>query len=130
MDERTLILIQPATPDYTLYIRAARRRAEGERQALRTRYQRAWALARRAAALLRERYAAQRVVLFGSLLHQEHFTARSDVDLAVWGIPWPAYLHALGQVWELDADIAMDLVDTACCSPVLLEIIESEGMEL
>lgn len=122
--------VETTVEDYTSYVCAARRRAAAERQKIQDRYQRAWALARRAATLLRQRYAAQRVALFGSLLHQEHFTARSDVDLAVWGIPWPAYLHALADVSELDTDIAIDVVDVTCCHALLREVIESEGVEL
>jgi predicted nucleotidyltransferase len=116
--------------EYASYVRAARRRAVAERRALQERYQRAWVLARRVAVLLRERYAAQRVVLFGSLLYQEHFTAHSDVDLAVWGILWPEYLHALGEVLDLDVGIEIDLVDAACCHPLLFDVIENEGVEL
>ncbi len=116
--------------EYAPYIRTARRRAAAERRALQERYQRAWTLARRAATLLRERYAAQRVVLFGSLLHQERFTARLDVDLAVWGLPWPEYLHALGEVLDLDPEIEVDLVDMACCQPWLPEVVEREGVTL
>ena len=77
---------KPNSSKYEPYVRFAQRRAEAERRAIEERYQRAWALAHRAATLLRKRYAAQRVVLFGSLLNQERFTDRSDVDLAVWGI--------------------------------------------
>lgn len=84
--------------DYTPYLRTARRRAQAERRALAERRQRAWELSRRAARLLRERHGAHRVVVFGSLVHENRFTPWSDVDLAVWGIPWPAYLHALGEV--------------------------------
>jgi predicted nucleotidyltransferase len=126
MDEQTGINVA----EYAPYMRTARRRVVAERQALQERYARAWALARRAAALLRKRYAAQRVVLFGSLLYRDRFTAHSDVDLAVWGIPWPEYLHALGEVLDLDAEIEVDLVDMACCHAWLRGVIEREGMVL
>jgi len=116
--------------DYTPYLRTARRRAQAEREALLKRRQRAWEVARQAARLLRERYAAPRVVAFGSLVHEGRFTRHSDVDLAVWGIPWPDYLHALGDVLDLDPDIEINLVDMASCRPAIREAIEREGMEL
>ena len=87
-------------------------------------------MACRAARLLRERYAAQRVVLFGSLVHEGRFTLHSDVDLAVWGIPWPDYPHALGDVLDLDPEIEINLVDVASCRPAILATIEKEGIEL
>ncbi len=112
------------------YLRTARRRARAERQALTERRQRAWEVARRAAHLLRERYRARRVVVFGSLIHEGRFTLRSDVDLAVWDLPWPDYLHALGEVLDMDPEIEVNLVDVALCHPLLREAIEREGVEL
>jgi predicted nucleotidyltransferase len=52
--------------------------------------------------LLRERFGARRVVLFGSLAGQGPWHARSDVDLAVEGLTptvffdrsWPRYVGA------------------------------------
>jgi predicted nucleotidyltransferase len=116
--------------DYTPYLRTARRRAQMERQVLVERRQRAWEVARQAALLLRERYAAPRVVVFGSLVHEGRFTLRSDVDLAAWDIPWPDCLHALGEVLDLDPEIEVNLVDVASCRPGIREVIEQEGVEL
>jgi predicted nucleotidyltransferase len=116
--------------DYTPYLNTARRRARAQQRAVTERRQRAWDLARQAARLLRERYAAQRVVAFGSLVHEGRFTAHSDVDLAVWGIPWPDYLHALGEMLDLDSRIEINLVDVASCHPALRTVIEREGVEL
>lgn len=116
--------------DYTPYLRTARRRAQAEQEAVVERRRRAWELARQAAQLLRERYAARRIVVFGSLVHEGRFTQRSDVDMAVWGIPWPDYLHALGDVLDLDQEIEINLVDVASCRPAILAAIEEEGIEL
>ena len=116
--------------DLTPYLRTACRRAQAERQAVVERRARAWELACQAARLLRERYAAPRVVVFGSLVHEGRFTLRSDVDLAAWGIPWPDYLHALGEVQDLEPDLEVNLVDVASCRPALREAIEREGVEL
>ncbi len=116
--------------DYTPYLHTACRRAEAERRALTERRQKAWELAHRAARLLRERYTARRVVVFGSLVHEDRFTPWSDVDLAIWGILWPSYLHALGEVLDLDSEIEINLVDIAICHPSIRESIEEEGVEL
>ena len=44
--------------------------------------------------------------------------------------PWPDYLHALGEVLDLDPEIEINLVDVAGCRPALQETIEREGVEL
>ncbi|MDY7080699.1 MAG: nucleotidyltransferase domain-containing protein [Chloroflexota bacterium] len=116
--------------DYAPYLRTARLRAQAERRALTERRQRAWELARRAARLLRDNYGVRRVVVFGSLIHEERFTSWSDVDLAVWDIPWPDYLRALGEVLDLDSEIEVNLVDVGSCRLALQEAIEREGVEL
>ncbi|MCL0094223.1 nucleotidyltransferase domain-containing protein [Dehalococcoidia bacterium] len=110
-----------------VYRRAARRRKWREPQ---ERRRRAWVLARRAADLLRERFRARRVVVFGSLVHEACFTPWSDVDLAAWGLRPEDTFRALGAVQYLDADIEVNLIDVATCSPSLLAAIELEGVEV
>ncbi|MCS7260287.1 MAG: hypothetical protein NZ765_05850 [Anaerolineae bacterium] len=44
-------------------------------------------MAQAAAQLLKEQYAATRVVLYGSALDPRRFGQRSDIDLAAEGIP-------------------------------------------
>ncbi|MCL0058366.1 nucleotidyltransferase domain-containing protein [Dehalococcoidia bacterium] len=110
-----------------VYRRAARRRKWREPQ---ERRRRAWVLARRAADLLRERFRARRVVVFGSLVHEACFTPWSDVDLAAWGLRPEDTFRALGAVQYLDADIEVNLIDVATCSPSLLAVIELEGVEV
>lgn len=94
------------------------------------RREQAWAVAHRAAQLLRERFGARRVVAFGSLVHEGCFTPWSDVDLAAWGLRPEDTFRAMGAVADLDPDIAVDLVDVGACSPTLLAVIEAEGVEL
>src|SRR6266581_4557428 len=72
--------------DEARYRAAARRRHRAEQRALALRQQRAWELARNAAALLRTQFCARRVVVFGSLVHSGGFSEWSDVDIAAWGI--------------------------------------------
>lgn len=109
---------------------AARRRHEREQQELALREKRAWDLARRAAALLRQQFGATRVVVFGSLVHQGCFTPWSDVDIAAWGICPQDTFRAIGAVMDIDAEIEVNLVDVETCSSSLLATIEQEGMNL
>jgi len=80
--------------------------------------------------VLREKYGATRVVVFGSLAHPGRFHVRSDIDLAAWGIDERAYLRAVADVTALDADVLVDLVRVEEAAPYLLASIEQEGQEL
>lgn len=112
------------------YRTAARRRHAQKKQALAQREQRAWELARRAAALLRAQFGVTRVKVFGSLAHEGYFTPWSDVDIAAWDIRMEDTLRAIGAVMDISSDIQVNLVDVNICSTLLLESIEREGIEL
>ena len=116
--------------DLASYRASVREHAERERVDLSEREERAWSLAREAAALLRERFHATRVVVFGSLAHSGCFTPWSDVDVAAWGLYPRDTLRALGEVMDLSVDIRVNLVDTAACRPAVLEAIEAGGVAL
>ncbi|MFH0725844.1 MAG: nucleotidyltransferase domain-containing protein [Pseudomonadota bacterium] len=45
----------------------------------------AWPLVRVAAKILKQKFGARKVVVFGSLLKKDRFSPWSDIDLAVWG---------------------------------------------
>jgi uncharacterized protein len=92
------------------------------------RLHRAWDQARTAARLLRERFGATRVVVFGSLAHDEWFNRWSDIDLAAWGIPPDAFFRAVAAVTGLSAEFKVDLVDPDDCQPALRRAIEQEGV--
>lgn len=87
-------------------------------------------MARRAARILRERYGATRMRVFGSLLHPERFHARSDVNLALEGVTVTDYWDAVAEVFLLDEAIRVDLVDPDSCSPAVWNIVEEEGVDL
>ncbi len=112
------------------YREGYRRRLAEERAAEARRRARAWRVARRAAAHLRERFGARRVVLFGSLARGDPFDLHSDVDLAAWGLREEDYLRAVSQLLDLDAEISVDLVRAEEAPPSLLAAIEEEGVEL
>jgi predicted nucleotidyltransferase len=89
----------------------------------------AWESARRIAALLRARYNATQVIAFGSLVHPERFDERSDIDLAVAGIPPEVFFGAWAAAGA-DCAFSLDLVDLGDCSPALRELIAREGRPL
>ncbi len=92
----------------------------------------AWKVARIAAEMLKRRYGATRVVVFGSLIRKTGFTPWSDVDLAVWGIAPKEYYSAAGVAMDigLEEGIRVDVVDPGDCGPQFLADIEQEGIEL
>lgn len=106
------------------YRRTTHRRWQVEKERREHRRQRAWQLARQAAALLREKCAVERVVLFGSLAHPARFTQWSDVDLAAWGLSPLNWLQAIGDVRALSEEVDLNLVDAGSCPEELLTIIE------
>jgi len=110
------------------YKRTARARWQMEIERRKARRERAWQLAREAAALLKDVYGVQRVVVFGSLADPDRFTLWSDVDLAAWGLTSTNWLRAMAAVQSLSGEIELNLVDVACCSPELLDAIEREGV--
>ena len=112
------------------YKRTARARWKVEQKRRDERRERAWELAHRAADLLREQFAVQRVAVFGSLIQEGRFTRWSDVDLAAWGLTSKNWLKAIGAVASLSGEIELNLVDVECCSPELLAVIEREGVAL
>jgi predicted nucleotidyltransferase len=122
---------QALTPEQiAAYQAAARQRWEQEQRDLAAREQRAWAAARRAAQMLKERFGATRVVAFGSLIHPGMFNPWSDVDIAAWGIRSEDTLRAMEAASEVDDAIAVNLVDMNACRASLREVVEREGVDL
>ena len=78
---------------------------------------------------LRSRFGAERVVLFGSLARGE-FSGRSDIDLAVWGIPPRDFYRAVAFASGCSKAWAVDLVDGDDCPGALRRNIEQEGVAL
>jgi len=112
------------------YIEWLRRSVAQRRPLAEERLARAWRVARRAARLLREQYGVPRVRAFGSLLHPGRFHNSSDIDLAVEGLAVGDYWDALADVFLLDDEIAVDLVDPDTCPPDIWAVVEREGVDL
>lgn len=89
--------------------------------------EKAWRLVQLASSLLKEKFGATQVMVFGSLIHEDCFTLWSDVDMAAWGLSTLDTFKAMGEVRELDESIEINLVDINVCQSSLLERILQEG---
>ena len=112
------------------YRETARTRSLARQTQMQARRERAWAVARRAATLLKAEFGATRVVVFGSLTCPAFFHALSDVDLAVWGLKEPQPYQAWDCLLRWEPDIKFDLIEFEQAQSALRETIEHEGIEL
>ncbi|NOZ05200.1 MAG: nucleotidyltransferase domain-containing protein [Chloroflexi bacterium] len=105
------------------------RKAEARR---RERATHARAAAEACARFLVESYHVHRVYLFGSLAGWSPLHDRSDIDLAVEGLPpGRAYIQALTTLWSLlPPDTELDLVPIEDARPSLASRIPQEGILL
>jgi len=99
-------------------------------EAVKARRLRAWRVARKAAKLLKAEFGAEKVAVFGSLVHPTLFHARSDVDLAVWGLVGREYYRAVSVLLDLDPAISVDLIAFEDARSTVQEVILKEGREL
>lgn len=89
--------------------------------------QEALALAKKAAAMLKER-GATRVLLFGSLAKERFSPESSDIDLYFEGLPDIDALAATGRLLDIYGEETIDPVPSQFCSPRLKADIEAEGI--
>lgn len=108
----------------------ARKRQQQRLNDLHDRHQLGLAVAKQAAALLKQEFKAEKVALFGSMLSLSRIHERSDLDLAVWGLNPQAYYRAVGCLLALDSRIQIDLVEAEFASPRILRAIETTGVML
>ncbi|GBF79365.1 nucleotidyltransferase family protein [Aphanothece sacrum] len=94
------------------------------------RREKAWKLAQNLADLLRSKYQAKQVIIFGSLTDPNWFDAYSDIDLAVWGISAEQFYQAVGMVTGISDEFKVDLIDGETCQTQLREIIEKKGIKI
>lgn len=85
---------------------------------------------REAAALLKTRFGARRVILFGSLAHRAWFVPDSDVDLVVEGLAGDDYWQAWRLVEEVIMDWPVDLIEMETASKSLLRAVQRYGVDL
>jgi len=104
--------------------------SENQKKLIRDRFNSAWTEAKRAAEILKDEFAADRVLVFGSLTDIENFTEKSDIDLAVSGISDEKFYAAVGVIIREIPLFRIDIVDMDDCKPYLKRAIEREGIEL
>jgi predicted nucleotidyltransferase len=121
-------MIDPAS--LAIYRQTAQARQEARRAAIEARRQRAWQVARSAAALLRHDFRVARVVAFGSIVSEKLFHVHSDIDLAVWELDESVYFRAVGVLQGLDPEFSLDLIRFEDASPSLQGTIQQEGVRL
>ena len=111
--------------------RATAQQRETTRQAnLEAHRERALAVARYAADVLRQEFSAGTVLLFGSLARGGPVSLRSDVDLAVSDLASDRFFVAVGRLQSMDAAISVDLVRLEEAPLSLRAAIEREGVAL
>jgi predicted nucleotidyltransferase len=114
--------------DVAPYVAAWRERRRQERKQLTERLEMGRKTAIRCAGFLVERYNVHRVYLFGSMLGSTIVHHRSDIDLAVEGLPPEKYIRALTEVWALlPPGFELDLVPLEDAHPEMVDRIRSEG---
>jgi predicted nucleotidyltransferase len=82
------------------------------------------------ASVLKTRFGARRVVLFGSLVHAAWFRSAADVDLAVSGLAAEHYWQAWQVAEEIIADRFVDLLTLETARESLRPSIDRHGIEL
>jgi len=119
------------TPEQMAVYRATAQQRQHEKlQSQVRRQERGLEVARLGAKLLKKKYGAKRVVLFGSLLDLKKMHENSDVDIAVWGIEERQYLRALAELLDLDPNFSVDLIEAEYAQPRILETVNTVGIEL
>lgn len=117
----------PVTKAQRATLRARRLR---DARALAERKARALSLAAESAALLRARFGATRVLLFGSLAHGHWFGWTSDVDLAAWGLGPEEHLLASAALADLGGDVPIVVLRAEAGPDWLQEALRTDGVEL
>ena len=76
-----------------------------------------------------KRFGAHKVVLFGSVA-RGNIHKKSDIDLAVWGIPPKDFYRAVAFASGYGKEWKVDLVDAEDCRVSLRQSILKDGVEL
>ena len=103
------------------------KKSEKEKKKLKKKHQKAREEAEKAASILKEEFKVEKVWLFGSILQEEKFHERSDIDLAASGIPPEMFYKALGKIMRKVEGFQVDLVDMDDARESLRKRIKREG---
>jgi predicted nucleotidyltransferase len=110
------------------YKETARKRWQQEQKKTVQLQERAWQVARQAAAILKDQFGVTEVIVFGSLARGDLFHAHSDVDLAVSGLAEHQYYCAAGYMLSIDSTIPIDLIRLEDVSATFRTVLEKEGI--
>lgn len=114
--------------DFERFMKLKERLRALEEERLEARRKEAWEKARRVAALLKERFSAERVILYGSLARGD-FQEGSDIDLLVEGMRgsyWDMYVATE----KCAAPFEVNVVCREDARPALIEAAMKEGVLL
>ncbi len=93
-------------------------------------YEKAWDRARLISAMLKNKYGAKKVIVFGSLTNPDLFDENSDIDIAVEGIEDALFYKAVGDILNAADIFNVDLVDCNDCKKTISDAIMREGIEI
>lgn len=116
--------------DFIKYKASTEQRWQWETRQLEKRYRHFWKIAHEASDLLKRKYNAKRVAVFGSLVHRELFHRHSDIDIAVWGMDEKRYYRAVAQLLMRDPDVSFDLILAEDAGKSINKRIEKEGIHI
>lgn len=94
------------------------------------RHDKAVQMAKLASEMLKKKFHAKKVLLFGSVLYKEYFGMHSDIDLAVSGIPDESFYKAVGETLTLVSPFEVDIVDIDDCRESIKKVILNEGVQI
>jgi predicted nucleotidyltransferase len=83
-----------------------------------------------AANLLKTKYGAKRVLLFGSICRNAYVHKRSDIDLLVEGLDSDDLLHAGFDAWMITRPFDVDIIPIERADKAIVENALREGVEL
>ena len=115
--------------DFEPYLAAWHQRSERQREQTALAVSRAMTVARHLAHILVERYFATRVLLVGSLARGE-FGARSDIDLAVAGVPPGDFFRAGAELEREARGFEVDLIPLESANAFFLQQVSRDGVAL
>jgi predicted nucleotidyltransferase len=116
--------------EYAPYIAGLLARERERRRRMQLRSAEAMEVARKAAAELRQHFGVTRVRVFGSVLRPHRFHERSDIDLAVEGLPKGVYLKAWALLNSPGVEFEIDLVASDECRSAVWESAMREGVDV
>lgn len=122
---------QKAIPEkYQPYVAHRQQQKVEMRSRLQSRHQAGLQQAKALADILKAEFGATKVALFGSMLSVNDIHLGSDIDLAVWGLPYEEYIAALTELMTNAKEFDVDLVRIEEAPPSLKTYIFKEGLTL